>query len=403
MRRWRFLAIFTSVLGAVSLAVTAPAGAADFYDPPSPLPAGSSGDVIRHQPTQFFLDPAKLIPAPASAQRIMYRSTDEHGAPIAVTGTVLTPTAAWTGPGARPIISYAAGTQGLGDQCAPSKAMAAGLEYEGPFIAGLLSRGYGIVITDYEGLGTPGLHTYVNRKAEGYAVLDAIRAAQRLPEAGLPADGPVGISGYSQGGGASAAAAELQPAYAPELKLKGAYAGAVPADLGAVAALGDGSYAVGFTLFAVASMNYSYPELNVPALLNDKGKQVLQAVATECTADALLKHAFTRTADLTADGRPLTAYLGEEPFASALREQRIGLTPPKVPMLVAHSSADDIVPFDQGRAMARAWCAEGATVQFDTLSVPTHIGGAVAGAPLAFSWLDQLFQGQAVPSNCGSF
>lgn len=403
MRRWRFLTIFTSILGVISLAVAAPAGAASFYDPPSPLPTGSNGDVIRHEPAQFFLDPAKLIPAPASAQRIMYRSTDEHGAPIAVTGTVLTPIAAWTGPGPRPIIGYAAGTQGLGDQCAPSKAMAAGLEYEGPFIAGLLSRGYAVVISDYEGLGTPGLHTYVNRKAEGYAVLDAIRAAQRLPEAGLPADGPVALSGYSQGGGASAAAAELQPAYAPELKLKGAYAGAVPADLGAVAALGDGKYAVGFTLFAVASMNYSYHELNVPALLNDKGKQVLREVETECTADALFRHAFTRTADLTVDGRPITVYLGQEPFASVLRRQRLGLTPPKVPVLVAHSTADDIVPFGQGRDMARSWCAEGATVQFDALSVSTHVGGAIAVAPAAFTWLDQLLHGRPAPSNCGSF
>jgi hypothetical protein len=51
------------------------------------------------------------------------------------------------------------------------------------------------VLTDDEGLGTPGVHTYVNRKAEGYAVLGAIRAARGLPEAGLPDDGPVAIAG----------------------------------------------------------------------------------------------------------------------------------------------------------------------------------------------------------------
>src|SRR5438067_2158643 len=82
--------------------------------------------------------------------------------------------------------------------------------------------------------------------AQAHAVLDAIRAAQRLPEANLPDDGPVAIAGYSQGGGASAAAAELQPSYAPELKLKGAYAGAVPADLAEVAKNLDGHYAFGF-------------------------------------------------------------------------------------------------------------------------------------------------------------
>ncbi|GAB2978505.1 lipase family protein [Amycolatopsis acidiphila] len=402
--RRRFLAVLTTVIGLVSLTVgAAPAGAADFYDPPSPLPAGAAGDIIRHQASQFFLDPTKLLPAPAKVQRIMYRSTDTHGDPVAVTGTVLTPTLPWTGPGARPIISYAAGTQGLGDQCAPSKALATGGEYEGPFISGLLSRGYAVVITDYEGLGTPGVHTYVNRKAEGYAVLDAIRAAQRLPEAGLPDDGPVAISGYSQGGGASAAAAELQPGYAPELKLKGAYAGAVPADLGAVAANLDGHYAVGFLMFAVASMNYAYPQLDIPDMLNAKGRALQAEVENECTGDAILKHAFTRTADLTTDGRPITAYLSEAPFASVVAEQQIGLTPPAAPVLVAHSALDDIVPFEQGRTMARNWCAEGATVQFDTLAVPTHVGGAVAAYPDAFAWLDGRLHGVPAPDNCGGF
>lgn len=407
--RRRLAAAFVSVIGAVSLTVgTAPASAADFYDPPSPLPAGAPGDIIRHEPTRFFLDPTKLIAAPATAERIMYRSTDTHGDPVAVTGTVLTPTAAWTGQGPRPIISYAAGTQGLGDQCAPSKALAVGQEYEGPFIAGLLARGYALVVTDYEGLGTPGVHTYVNRKAEAYAVLDAIRAAQRLPGSGLPSDGPVAIAGYSQGGGASAAAAELQSTYAPELDLKGAYAGAPPADLSSVAANLDGHYAVGFLMFAVASMNYAYPELNIPAVLNDKGRALQTEVESECTGDAVLKHAFTRTADLTADGRPITDYLDEEPFASVVAEQRIGTIAPSAPVFVAHSSGDDIVPYAQGRTMARDWCAEGANVRFETLAVPTHVGGFAAAYPEAEKWLDARLRGTTAggtpaSGNCGTF
>ncbi|HET6502521.1 MAG TPA: lipase family protein [Amycolatopsis sp.] len=377
-----------------------PAAASGFYDPPSGLAGERAGDVIRHEPAEFFLDPAKVLRAPAKAERIMYRSTDTHGAPVAVTGTVLTPTAAWRGPGPRPIVGYAPGTQGMGDQCAPSKALADGNEYEGPFIAGLLARGYGVVVTDYEGLGTPGLHTYANRKAQGYAVLDAIRAAQRLEVTGLPSAGPVAIAGYSQGGGAAAAAAELQPGYAPELDLKGVYAGAVPADLAAVAENLDGHYAAAFLLFAVASMNYAYPELNLPALLNAKGRQVAEEVETECTGDGLLAHAFTQTRDLTLSGRPITDYLTQQPFASVIAEQRIGLSEPRVPVLVTHSAGDDIVPYAQGRAMARSWCELGATVQFDTLAVPTHVGGALNSYPDAFAWLEGRFAGAKAPTNC---
>ncbi|GHF12335.1 lipase [Amycolatopsis deserti] len=398
----RLAAIVTAAVAALSM-TTAPAGAAtssDFYDPPATLPS-DNGAIIRHEPSEFFLDPVKLLRAPADVQRIMYRSTDTHGDAIAVTGTVLMPKTPWYGAGERPLIAYAPGTQGLGDQCAPSKALAAGGEYEGPFIAGLLARGYSVVVTDYEGLGTPGVHTYVNRKAEAHAVLDSIRAAQQLP--GVPSDGPVAIAGYSQGGGASAAAAELQPSYAPELDLKGAYAGAVPADLAAVGRSLDGAYAVGFLMFAVASVNHAYPELRITDVLNDRGKALVDRVEHECTVDSIANHAFTRTADLTVDGRSISDYLAEEPYASVVEEQRIGTLEPEVPVYVVHSALDDIVPYQQGQTMARSWCGEGATVRFDTLAVPTHVGGAVAGYPAAFAWLEGRFAGKAAPTNCGEF
>ncbi|WP_329053838.1 lipase family protein [Amycolatopsis sp. NBC_01488] len=391
-----------SVLALVALGPPQ-ASAASFYDPPSPLPAGRNGDVIRHEASTFYVDPIQLIKADASVQRIMYLSRDTHDAPIAVTGTVLTPHAVWHGSGPRPIVSYAVGTQGEGDDCAPSKALAAGFEYEGPFIAGLLARGYGVVVTDYEGLGTPGDHTYVNRASEGHAVLDAIRAAQRLPEASLPADGPVAIAGYSQGGGASAAAAELQPSYAPELNLKGAYAGAVPADLAAVAKNLDGHYAVGFLGFALVSMNYAYPELNIPALLNARGKQLFEQVRTECTVAAIAAHAFTQSSTLTNDGRSLTAYLGEEPYASRVAEQKIGTLKPTVPVLIVHSALDDIVPYAQDRDLGRTWCGKGVQVQFSTTLVPTHVLAAVRAYPEAFAWLEGRFAGLPAVSDCGLF
>ncbi|MGH3359499.1 MAG: lipase family protein, partial [Nocardioidaceae bacterium] len=217
----------------------------DFYDTPATLPDGD-GDVIRDEPSTFYLDPAKLIEADAHVRRVMYKSTDAHGDPIAVTGTVLVPEHDWIGDGERPLIGYAAGTQGLGDQCAPSRQLAAGSEYEGAFLEGLLTRGYAVALTDYEALGTEGVHTYMARASQGHAVLDAVRAARNLGLDGVPADGPVALSGYSQGGGASAAAAELAADYAPDLGVDAAYAGAVPADLPAVGRNLDGGLYAAF-------------------------------------------------------------------------------------------------------------------------------------------------------------
>jgi hypothetical protein len=101
--------------------MAAPARADDFYTPPATLPA-ANGDVIRAEHSAFYLDPLRTVRAPATVHRVMYRSTDAHGAPIAATGAVLTPTKPWSGHGRRPVVGYAVGTQGLGDQCAPCRA-----------------------------------------------------------------------------------------------------------------------------------------------------------------------------------------------------------------------------------------------------------------------------------------
>ena len=174
----------------------------------SVVPA-TPGALIRTEPTAFYLDPVRLVQVPAHATRIMYASQDAQGRPIAVTGTVLTPTAPWTGGGERPVISYAVGTQGAADRCAPSRTLSTGVQYEGVGITSLLSRGHAVVVTDYEGLGTPGTHTYMVREAQAHAVLDAVRAAAQVSGSGVTATAPVALAGYSQGGGASAAAAEL--------------------------------------------------------------------------------------------------------------------------------------------------------------------------------------------------
>ncbi|GAB4979046.1 hypothetical protein MAHJHV60_47410 [Mycobacterium avium subsp. hominissuis] len=47
--------------------------------------------------------------------------------------------------------------------------------------------------------------------------------------------------GYSQGGGATASAAELAAQYVPELHIVGTYAGAPPADLKELLPYADGS------------------------------------------------------------------------------------------------------------------------------------------------------------------
>lgn len=387
-------------VAAVAAAPAHAASSGNFYDTPVSMPP-NNGDIIRFEPFTFYLDPLKVLRAPATAYRIMYRSTDRTGTPIAVTGSVLIPTAQWSGRGPRPLVAYAVGTQGLGDKCAPSRQLAAGSEYEGVFISGLLARGFAVVVPDYQGLGTEGVHTYMSREVTGRAVLDSIRAAQRLAPANLAAGGPVAITGYSQGGQAAAAAAELAASYAPEQNLKGVVAGAVPADLVRVAGNLDGSLYFAFLGYAVAGLATSY-NIDTSLYLNANGEQVLADLEGQCTAESLLRYPFVRSSTLTEDGRPVTDYLDAEPFKSVLAEQVIGADGrrPNVPTLVTHSMLDDVIPYAVGKDMAKRWCRSGAKVWFSANIAPTHVGGALAGYPESFAFLEARFAGLPALSNC---
>jgi len=381
--------------GPVPVPAAAAAAAEDFYTPPSPLPPGGPGQLIRSEPV---LVPATLL---ASARRIMYRSVGARGGPVAITGTVIVPLTPWIGGGKRPVIGFAPGTQGLGDTCAPSRLLRSGLEYEQVMIAALVTLGFAVVVTDYEGLGTPGEHPYMNRASQAHAVLDAVRAAQALPA--VPDAGPVGLFGYSQGGGAVAAAAEVEATYASELDVRGAAIGAPPADLAAVGRTLDGSLAAAFLGYAVLGLETAYPDqVHLDDYLNDRGEQLADAIVRECVWESLPKYAFTQTSTLTEDGRPVADYMGEEPFATLVAEQRLGERAPQVPTLVAHSPLDDIVPYGQGRQMARDWCARGAQVRFDTILTPTHIAAMPEFGTRAVPWLAKVLKGSPGGSSCGS-
>jgi alpha-beta hydrolase superfamily lysophospholipase len=68
-------------------------------------------------------------------------------------------------------------------------------------LAEMMARGYVVVATDHPGLGTPGMHPYLIGVSEGRAVLDSVRAARDLPDAG--ASNRFVVWGHSQGGHAS--------------------------------------------------------------------------------------------------------------------------------------------------------------------------------------------------------
>ncbi|MGC5564952.1 lipase family protein [Streptomyces sp. FR-108] len=400
----------------VSRGVTIPA----FYHPPSTLPA-ANGTLVRSEPLPLALSlPSLHGPLPGTATRLMYKSTDSNGEPVAVTGAYLEPTARWKGGGPRPLVALAPGTLGQGDQCAASMGLEHPLSFNGETVSvgyedlsiyRLLAKGAAVVVTDYAGLGaTDRLHTYVDRVDEAHAVLDAVRAARSLGGASVTADSPVGLFGYSQGGGATAAAAELQASYAPDVTLAGTYAGAPPADLAAVTKAIDGSELAGALGWSLNGFLQSDPELKpiAEAHLNTAGKAALADLSTMCVGDALFGYGYTRSTRWTTDGRSISEIIAATPeLRTFLDGQRIGRLKPSGPVRLATGVSDNLVPHGQSRDLAVDWCRKGADVTYKPVVLP-GVGSALLNhfAPLltdqgnAIDWLTDRLAGEPATSNC---
>lgn len=366
-----------------------------FYQTPAELPE-SEGELIRQREGTFYLDPLNLIEPEAEVTTFMYRTTDSNDSARAATATLLEPE-----DGSGRVVVQAPGTQGMADECAPSRQLAAGTEYEGIGIANALNAGYTVVLVDYIGLGTEGEHTYLNRADQGHAVLDAARAAAQVEGSGVAEDSPLHIRGYSQGGGAAASALELAAEYAPELPVVSGSAGAVPADLPRVAENIDGSLYSAFLLFAIGAMAES-EGIDPAEFLNADGLQALESASEQCAIQAVFSHAFTDSSTLTLDGRSFTEMIREEPFASYLQEQNLGQPgrAPEVPTLINHAPLDDVIPYAVGRDMGSAWCAAGSAVTFEATGVPTHLGAYLGSMPRTGIFTARMFDGRSPVDSC---
>lgn len=383
--------------GAKTLTNTPEPARDPFYEPPATIPS-TPGTLIRSEPAPLLLDPLGLSKNVVTATRVMYSSTDGKGHAIAVTGTVFVPKTTYVGRSARPLVSYAAGTQGMGDACAPSRQMESLVEYEGLGIAPLVGRGYAVAMTDYQGLGTPGTHTYMVREAQGRAVLDMARATKNLKGSGITNANPVGLMGYSQGGGAAAAAAELASSYAPELPIKGSAIGAPPADLAKVGKNIDGSLYFAFATFALLGVAQS-EGIDPNPYLNAEGQKLAAGVENKCVFD-LFEYAFKDSGTYTVSGKKLSDLLDEQPFRAAVERQRIGKIKPNAPVVINHAIGDDTIPYAVGKQLGSDWCDKGARVTFNAGLIPTHVGGMLPHVAKSMVFFEDRFAGRNEPNSC---
>ncbi len=318
---------------------------------------------------------------------ILYRSTGPDGAPTAVSGLVLAPSEPAAGP--RPVIAVNHGTTGLGDACSPSRVTAQRLELA---VAGqaLARQGWVVVATDYAGLGTPGMHAYLDGPSAGHAVLDAIRAAQALPDAA--AGDAVVLAGISQGGHATLWAARMAAEAAPELNVLGAIAAAPAGDLAEVARwvfspdAGRPSWRNDLLIARAWSEIYDFP---IEEVLTPEALPLAARLDEEC--------------GVYPDAFPLRPGVAELPaLADALeRNTPLGI-PIAAPILYLQGDADEQIPVVAARTTVERLCADGSVVDYRELPGVDHVGALYDAARIdaAIAWAAARFAGEPAADTC---
>jgi pimeloyl-ACP methyl ester carboxylesterase len=368
-----------------------------FYLPPSPLPPGDHGAVIRSQP----LANSAALPSAARNLLVLYHSRSIDGRDIAVSGAIAIPKGKPPA-GGWPVTTWAHGTTGIGAACAPSKDTPQGPEHaflslKQTMMDDYVRRGYVVAATDYEGLGGPSLHPFLQGISEGRGVIDIVRAARAL-------DKNIGkryvVVGHSQGGQAELFAASLGPAYAAELKLLGnvamAPASHIAATVQAMSVADKPSYALGYAMYVLQSFASNHPGIDLAKILTPEALAHLPQTRSDCIsktvsegywASAIPKDQFIAGADLSA---VLKVAADNDP-----RILKIA-----APTLVLQGTADDTVMPAWTDTVVRALCGNGNSVAYRVYPGATHETIVTRAAADIRGWIDARFARKKPTGDC---
>lgn len=351
-----------------------------FYAQPVPLPDVPPGTVLNFREATFA--PAG-VPQPNPAWLIQYLTRDVNDRPLAATAIVVKPLIpALLGPA--PLVSYQFAYNSLGAECAPTRTLTGATANRNTmletlaYLPGLATQGWTMVFPDFEGP----YHAYGAGRLAGQATLDGIRAALAFAPLELASDTPVAMWGYSGGGLATSWAASLHASYAPELNIVGAASGGTPADVFSVVQAAESTPFFPLIFSAIVGTNRAYPQLLPDALLNDAGREAIEALRDACVG---ANGPSGSLADYTTVADPFgtPGALEIKPLVTLPQPAHTPITD----LYVYHEILDELVPIAGTDAMVEAWCAAGATVSYQRSLSGEHITGVASGAPLALAYL----------------
>lgn len=362
----------------------------------SAQPAGTAGALVSSQP----LPDAFSLPDAGRALRITYLSTNgiTGNGLVPVTAEVILP-AGQPPTGGWPIVAWAHGTVGVADHCAPSNNPWS--ERNRHYLAEWMKRGFAVVGTDYQGLGTPGVHPYLNTRVEAYSLLDGVKAAL----ASVPnLQNKIMIVGQSQGGGAAFASAAFAPSYAPELNIRGTVAtGApyiTPELLKQMATAPDPTNApynpvMVYALYLAQGLAGYDTHFRPESVFTAKAMPAYQAAASLCV--------YELTDKVKKDGLNFKNSLQPD-FAKYLAPALAGMNYPTMklpqPLFVGIGELDRDVPPPLQFGLVKAACAAGTVVQAHVYKGLNHDQTVNASLPDSATFTQAVMNGQTITPQC---
>ncbi|EPW3854423.1 alpha/beta fold hydrolase [Acinetobacter baumannii] len=285
--------LMTSVLS-TSLFLVACGGGSSDDGPATTNPSGTPTNNIQNPVIKVEAYTSTNLGSVAAESSILtYKMLGQSGQEVQATSLVFTPN---TPPpvGGWPIVVWAHGTTGVADVCAPSKAALADSTKD--LISKLLAAGYVVVAPDYEGLGTPGIHPFLNVKSEAFSITDAVVAARNyLSQRNLLTSKKWVTVGHSQGGHAALGAAQY--ASRAQLDYKGTVAVAPASNLGFILIAGEQSVANAtldkkismyaqldtYTALVTAGIRNTQPTFDYPQVFTPQISSIAQQAETICS------------------------------------------------------------------------------------------------------------------------
>ncbi|GAS95128.1 secretory lipase [Mycolicibacterium canariasense] len=283
LRRLAGLVLALGMVAAAPIAAAAPpewSGLdARHFNAPIPAP----GKLIASE----TLNPALSVPAAAHAYRILYSTVDQHDSPAVSTAAVFVP----AGPapeGGWPVIAWAHGTVGLGDDCTPSALPRSARDSE--YLSHWLHQGYAVVGSDYAGLGTPGLMSYLNSVSTAHSVVESVIAAHQLD---LPLSPKWALVGQSQGGSAAVNSARWATEFSrgTGLDYRGVVATGTPFNVESIVEQAGpdmtlpptvGPAANSYAAYILAGLRDARPDLGIDDVLTPSGRTAVHQAETLC-------------------------------------------------------------------------------------------------------------------------